>query len=171
MLNSLDRGLDWFERVLYLGAAAALALMMVSISADALGRYLFTQPVRGVYELNELYLLTATVYLSIARAQRLDEHIAVHAIFLAMPRPVRRVVRVIGRLLSAALFAAIAYKTGGMALQQFEMGNATSGAVTLPTWIGWFFVAVGSAAMTLRLLLQVVFEVCGRDVPGDRPEH
>ena len=170
MLDSLDRALGWVERALYLGAALALAAMMVSISADALGRYLFDRPIRGVYEVNEMYLLTATVYLSIARAQRLDEHIAVDSIYRTMPAWARRLSRGIGRALAAALFAAVAYKTGEMAHSQFVMGNMTSGVVQLPSWIGWFLVFTGSGAMTLRLLLQVVLEIGGR-LPAGADRH
>lgn len=86
MLDILDRGLAWLEKILYLGAALALAAMMLSITADTLGRFLFGRPVAGVYQVNEMYLLPAIVYLSIARAQRRDEHIAVD-VFVAAMRP------------------------------------------------------------------------------------
>lgn len=170
MLDTLDRGLERFEKALYVGAALALAVMMVSITADALGRYLFARPIPGVYEINEMYLLTATVYLSIARAQRRDEHIAVDSIYRRMPILARRLSRGVGRALAAAFFAAVAYKTGEMALRQFAMGNMTSGVVQLPGWIGWFLVCLGSGAMTLRLLLQLVGDGLGR-LPAGEPGH
>ena len=159
MLSKVDHGLAWLEKVLYFGAATALGLMMVSIAGDALGRYLFSQPIRGVYEVNEMYLLTAVVYLSIAQAQRFNEHIAVTSIYDKMPAFAQRVARVVGRSLTTALFAAISFKTGEMALHHYVMGNETSGVVSLPSWIGWSFVGFGSGAMTLRLLLQLVSDI------------
>ena len=164
MLSRLDRGLAWLEKVLYFGAAAALALMMVSIAGDALGRYLFSHPLRGVYEVNEMYLLTAIVYLSIAQAQRFNEHISVTSIYEKMPALVQRAARIVSRSLTAALFAAISFKTGEMALEQFVMGNMTSGVVSLPSWVGWFFVAIGAGAMTLRLLLQLFSDIANREL-------
>jgi len=163
MLDKLDRGLNALERLLYLGAAIAMALMMVSITSDALGRYFFDAPIKGVYEVNEMYLLTATVYLSIARAQRMNEHISVQTVYQVMPGWGQKTTRLTWRPAAAVVFAAIAYKTGDMALDQFMRGNRTSGVVELPSWIGWFLVSLGSTVMCLRLVLQVVFDLCGRD--------
>lgn len=167
MLDILDRGLAWLEKILYLGAALALAAMMLSITADTLGRFLFGRPVAGVYQVNEMYLLPAIVYLSIARAQRRDEHIAVDVFVAAMRPGPQRLLKGLGRVLAIGIFGVIAYRTGEMAQRQFAMGNVTSGAILLPAWIGWFVVAVGSAAMTLRLTLQVLFDIVGRH-PADR---
>lgn len=171
MLSILDKGLGWLEKVLYFGAAFALALMMVSIAGDAMGRYLFSHPIRGVYEVNEMYLLTAIVYLSIARAQRLNEHIAVDSLYQKMPQVAQRVTRFTGRALSTALFAAIAYKTGEMAHEQYVMGNMTSGVVSLPSFVGWFLVAIGSGAMTLRLLLQTVSDILNKPLQAEAPQQ
>lgn len=167
MLDRLDQGLSALERLLYFGAAAAMGLMMVSITVDALGRYLFGAPLKGVYEINEMYLLTATVYLSIARAQRNNEHIAVNTLYDVMPGWAQKSTRIVWRLLAAAVFAAIAYKTGDMALEQFVRGNRTSGVVELPSWIGWFVVALGSSTMTLRLVLQLLLDLAGRYRPSE----
>lgn len=161
MLDFLDRGLGWLEKILYVGAALALAAMLVSITADAMGRFLFNRPVMGVYEVNEMYLLPAVVYLSIARAQRFNEHIAVD-VFVAPMRPgLRRLLLGVGRLLALGLFVAIAYRTGEMAHRQFIRGNVTSGSILLPAWIGWAVVSVGCAAMSLRLALQILFDILG----------
>ena len=166
MLSVMDKGLGWLEKVLYFGAAFALALMMVSIAGDAMGRYLFSKPIRGVYEINEMYLLTAIVYLSIARAQRFDDHIAVDSLYQKMPQIAQRITRFLGRLLSTALFATISYKTGEMAHEQFVMGNMTSGVVSLPSFLGWFLVAIGSGTRTLRLLLQTVSDGLNKPLPA-----
>lgn len=163
MLNRLDRWLGWLEWILYLGAATALALMMITISADTLGRYLFSRPISGVYEINEMYLLTAVVFLSIARAQRFNRHIAVHSIYEVLGDGLQRLTRIVGRLLSVSLFCALAFKSGEMALAQFVMGNMTSGALALPTWVSWFFVWIGASAMTLRILLQLTFDILNKN--------
>lgn len=168
MLDILDRGLSWLERILYVGAALSLVAMMLSITADAMGRFLFGTPVAGVYEVNEMYLLPAIVYLSIARAQSLNEHIAVDVFVGGMRPALQRLLLGLGRLLAIGLFAAIAYRTGEMAHRQFVMGNITSGAILLPAWIGWFVVSVGCVAMTMRLTLQVLFDIVGRR-PADKP--
>ncbi len=167
MIARLDAGLAWIEKILYIGAACALALMMLSIAGDALGRYLFDKPIAGVYEINEMYLLTAIVYLSIARAQRLNQHISVESLFHLMPHWAKRMSRTVGYFLTFGLFAAIAIRTGEMAYEQFIFGNRTSGVVSLPSWGGWFLVSIGSGTMTLRLCLQLISSVLRRDVFED----
>lgn len=163
MLDRLDTGLGVLERVLFFGAALAMAMMMVSITLDTLGRTFFGTPIKGVYEFNEMYLLTATVYLSIARAQRNNEHITVNTLYDIMWPWAQLLTRICWRLLTIGVFCAVAYKTGDMALDQFLRANRTSGVVELPSWIGWFLVALGSAVMVLRLILQVIFDLSGRN--------
>lgn len=169
MLKTLDFALRVIEGALYVGAAVCLALMMLSISGDALGRYAFDKPLPGVHELTEMYFLAGVVFLSIARAQRLGKHVSVESLEAGFPPALQCTTRIFGRALGAALFVIIALKAGQMAWNQFSMGNMTSGALALPSWIGWFVVSIGSATLVLRLLHQILEGLFG-DQSNDTPQ-
>jgi len=170
MMKILNSALIVVEGALYVGAAVCLALMMLSISGDALGRYILGTPLPGVHELTEMYLLAGVVFLSIARAQRLGNHVAVESFEAFFPKGLRRVTRIVGRALGSTLFFIIAFKSGQMAWNQYMMGNMTSGAVAFPSWIGWFLVAIGSAALVLRLFLQIAQGLVNQE-PDDTGSH
>jgi TRAP-type C4-dicarboxylate transport system permease small subunit len=90
-LKSSEGGV-WLDRTL--GAAAALLLLglMLITTADVIGRYIFSWPLRGAFEITELLLL-ALVFAGLPLVSRADEHVTLDFIDALLGRRARALLR------------------------------------------------------------------------------
>ena len=93
--------LDQFDRVVApaLGALAALVLfaMMMLTCVDVIGRYFFSRPIFGGFELTEM-MLAAMIFLGLPLVTLRNEHVTVDVLDsdhagLAVPHPAHRGLR------------------------------------------------------------------------------
>ena len=68
-MGSLARLLGRIEAVFEYIAIGLLATMMLLVSMDAAGRYLFLSPILGTHEFVETYLMVGVVWLGMAQIQ------------------------------------------------------------------------------------------------------
>ncbi len=173
VIDLIDRAARRIEDALDRLAQVALFIMMVLVCADAGGRYLLDTPVPAAYEMTEMYLMIAVVFLALARNQALGGNVAVD-ILTQLASPSWR--RLLGFLYVASAFLVylgIAYMATRMAVQNFTLGRWTHGAFPLPTGPSWALFAIGAVAMTLRLALQVLRALRGQEIydPGLGGHH
>lgn len=149
----------WLERAEWLFsrlAALALFLMMLSISADAIGRYLFDSPFQGNYEITGLYLMVIVTFLMLSPNHRDGSHVRID--FLAGYFERRwggRYRRLVAALALVAFLPFTAYATieGGEKILALE---TSLGAINYPLYLSYVWLPVGAAVLVLRLALDVV---------------
>jgi len=73
--QGVDRFLALFEKLYMATAMISIFVMMLSISADALSRYLFGSPITGQYEFTQFYLLVILVFMALPRTYIIGGHI------------------------------------------------------------------------------------------------
>jgi TRAP-type transport system small permease protein len=140
--------------VLGLGGNAALLVIMVAVSADAILRYTVNRPVAGTLEATELLLVFA-VFLSLARTQAEGGHIAVGILTERLRGRLRALVNAVTALLGFGLFAAITWATAGMAVRSWRMGEYAPGLIAFPIYPSRVLVALGSFLMCVQLSLEL----------------
>ena len=73
--KKVPRFLELFEKLYMAAAMISIFFMMLSISADALSRYLFGSPITGQYEFTQFYLLVILVFMALPRTYVIGGHI------------------------------------------------------------------------------------------------
>jgi TRAP-type C4-dicarboxylate transport system permease small subunit len=144
------------ENVASLVAAVVLCMVMLIVSADVAMRYVFNRPFGWTYDLISLYLMGALFYFALSPTFAQGAHISVDVIAHRLSPRIRRLLQVIVALVSACLFAAIAWLAADRTLEDFRSGAATSGEILWPTWLSDVLVPLGCALLTARLILHAL---------------
>ncbi|WP_342643725.1 TRAP transporter small permease [Rhodoligotrophos ferricapiens] len=170
-MSRLDRILLAIEGLMGWIGKAALFVMMIAVVCDAGGRYLANRPVPGIYEITELYLMIAVVFLGLGLSQRSGAHVRVELLLEHLPPAVQRALEFIYLLATLAVFAVVTYAAARTSYQNFLFNRWISGAVPIPTGPSWAIAALGSAVFCLRLAFQLV-SLCFSTAPvRQQAEH
>jgi TRAP-type C4-dicarboxylate transport system permease small subunit len=150
------------QRLLETVGAASLAVLMVVVFIDVLGRNVFNRPLPWGTELLEVVLAVMIFALYPLLALR-STHITVDLV--EAPERFKPAQRTLACAVGAALFAVIAWCTGRQALRSAAYGDA-SPLLQIPTaWVLWGMCAL-SAATVLAFLLAM-----GRRAPVAESFH
>jgi len=129
-----------------------LMLLMLYTVIDVVLRYVFNHPFRGSLEITE-FAMSLIVFLGIAYCGWLGGHVAVDILERPLEHPRLRFIPIILTLVSAVLFAAIAWLTAADAI------NASHRISNMMRWPHWPFqtiVAFGAAMYAIVLAIQCV---------------
>jgi len=148
LLKKLARSTDIVSGFLVLA-------MMVHISADVAGRYLFNSPIPLTIEIVSNYYMVALVFLPLASTELRDQHIYVEIIYERLGKQGQRIVLAFVHAVSAVAFATTAVRTWGAALRSWSVGEYTMGAYSIIVWPSRFIVPIGCALLTLVLLAKL----------------
>jgi TRAP-type C4-dicarboxylate transport system permease small subunit len=149
----IERAIDGLAWILALVAGAALLLMMTQMALDVFMSNIFGRPIRGNLEIISVYHMVLVVFLPLAFVERRHEHITVDLFVRLMPRPVVRVINVLGYLLTAAFFAILAWQTLHDALRSFRINEIMMGSIYVTIWPAKFALPIGFFAVMLPSLL------------------
>ena len=158
MLNRCWRLLDFALKVVM---ALFLFAMMAITFVDVLGRYLFSAPVPGGFEIVQ-YLMALVVFASLPLTTAADSHLSV-SLFAGSARGVAAVVlRIFVRLISTIALGMIAWR---MAVQALLLGRSQqiSGYLQLPLApIAWAMAALAALAFIV-MLVKLTSAIGGHD--------
>lgn len=127
--GSLDIGLILQNS---LGVAAGLLLfcLILVTCVDVVGRYFFSVPLSGAFEITEI-LLAALVFMALPLTTERREHIEVDLLNIAISGRTQRVLSAFAGLFSAALLATLAWRLASHSASAFEDGAVTN-ALSIP---------------------------------------
>jgi TRAP-type C4-dicarboxylate transport system permease small subunit len=147
-----------FLRLIALVGGIVLVLLMLYTVADVVLRYAFNRPFSGSLEMTE-FAMVVIVFLGIAYCGWVGGHVAVDILERPLEHPRLRFIPAILTLISAALFAAVAYESADEA---FGAMNRVSNMLRWPHWPFLLTVAFGSALYTIVLVIQAVRGFMGK---------
>jgi TRAP-type C4-dicarboxylate transport system permease small subunit len=139
-------------RFMALAAGGVLMLLMGYTVLDVVLRYGFNRPFSGSLEITE-FAMSAIVFLGIAYCGWVGGHVAVDILERPLEDPRLRFVPVILTLISAVLFAAIAWLT---AVEAVTSMHRISNMMRWPHYPFQFTVAFGSAMYAIVLFVQTL---------------
>jgi TRAP-type C4-dicarboxylate transport system permease small subunit len=137
-------------------AAAGLGAIMLIVASDVGLRYLLGRPWSWAYDVVSIYLTVSIFYLALSRTLREHGHISVDLVQRYMSPKVRHSLNLLICILSAGLFALIAWITLRLAWTQYSAEDVISSVVDWPTWASTIFVPVGTTLIVLRLILTAI---------------
>ncbi|MGE3247256.1 MAG: TRAP transporter small permease subunit [Beijerinckiaceae bacterium] len=138
-------------------ACIAVVLMMLHVTADAIGKYLLAAPVYATQETVQFYYMVALVFLPIAYIARGEGHICVE-LFTQNLRPSSRArLDVFVGVLTLIWLLMIAWYSAEEAIVTTRDGELqeTSNAYLI-VWPGRWFVPAGCAIMALAVVAQLI---------------
>ena len=134
-------------------AAVAVAAMVVLTVADVLLRAVVNRPIRGTYELIELFL-TCSVFLALPAAFLRDEHIVVDVVDGVAPARVP-LLRRIAEIVAVAALGVMAWQSWLVAADAIAFGDVTAD-LALPRLYYWIPVLAGLVGSAIAALVMAV---------------
>ena len=151
MLSALRRIEDGFAIV----AGVTLALVMILVSADSLGRYLFNAPIDIQFELTQNHLLVMATVLAYSWGVREGAHMRVEFVVSHLPAWMQRLVVVMSSAAAAAIFGGVTYYSGIDVIEAWRNNEMTMGVIDWPVVYSRIWIPLGGGLLTLRLLAMV----------------
>lgn len=136
--------------------AVCLFVIMVTVTADALFRYLFHAPISFAYEFVSQYLMVAAFFLALAGTFRIGGHITVDFFSSMMPSRWRRACAAIGDVLMLPVLVIGAYTGARSSIAAWERAEVVmAGGILWPVWVSWALVPIGMSLLVVRVLLHL----------------
>ncbi|MGH6925765.1 MAG: TRAP transporter small permease [Propylenella sp.] len=153
----LKRALDLTVDALTWFACVLTVLMMLHVSADVVGRYVFNSPLVGTIEIVSAYYMAGLAFLPLALITRERSHIIVELFTTWMSRRGRTLVDVIVALLSLVYVVMFTWQTTLLAIDKTGIGEAReAGTGFIPIWQSRWVVPIGFGLMAVYLLIYIV---------------
>ena len=154
MFKDIIENISRLSKYLSYVAGFVLIAMMLLTTADVAGRYLFNSPILGGFEVTE-FTMVCLVFCSLAYTQSKKAHVAVDILANLLPPKGQRFIDIINYLISFLILALITWKS---IERGFEvMANKESSAILqIPVYPFMFLVALGSAALCLEYLKDMI---------------
>jgi TRAP-type C4-dicarboxylate transport system permease small subunit len=161
-----------FEKFLTaIGGGILLMAMMLLVTADVMGRSLFSKPVQGTTELTE-FIMVALLYLSLAHTQALKGHINVDIFLSYFKKRTRLGFDLIIYLLGLLLFTLITWQGTLAAIKAWAFWETTFGVIPFPLFPTKVLVPLGSFLVCLRYLIDIkngIKSLAQKESPLARP--
>lgn len=134
------------------GCCGFLLIGLVGLTvADVIGRYVFSAPLAGAFELTEL-MLGALVFAALPLTTLAGEHVEIDMAFAISPPPVRAIMLWLRGLVSTAALWTIAWRLVLHGSRLAEDG-ATTNALSIPLGpFGWFTATMAALSGLLALV-------------------
>lgn len=160
----MSRTINLFDQIFIRIAQLSLLVMMLSISADALGRYAFNRPLQGSFEFTSLYLMVIVTFLAMPASYSAGGMVRLDILSAPLSRIPWHLSERINTFAGAAVFGFIAWHSGHEALEKFISRDTTFGVIQFPMYWSYVWVPLGCGLMAIRLTHEFVFPVI-------RPAH
>ena len=147
--DGLNKGLGWLVSASAMASATIVVVLMVLVTADVTGRYVFNNPVPMTYEVGA-FMLVFVVFLGMAYTQRMGSHIRVEFLTLRMTPKVRASFNLLAYTLGILLYGAIFYQGFRWAYDGFQIGEYVAGLVNIPKWPSMFVVPFGALLLCFQ---------------------
>jgi TRAP-type C4-dicarboxylate transport system permease small subunit len=144
------------ENGIHIFAYISVFVMMLAITTDAIARSFFNSPIQGTYEVVGMYLMVIVVFLGISHSFKKGEHVNITLLYQYFSEKTKLFVDSFGLLLSILFFSIIALKGYEMTYEAWINNHYTFGIVTLPMFLSYIWVPIGTGVLTLRLSIELV---------------
>ena len=128
-----------------------LFFMMLLITVDVTGRYVFSSPIPGTLEFTE-FLIVFVVFFSMAYVQLTKRHICVELVTQRLPRRTADGLAVVVYLIAALFFVLMCWQSWHSGLSAWEYREASDGLVQIPVYPPKLAIPFGAALIAIQML-------------------
>jgi len=129
--------------------------MMLLVTADVLGRYLFNNPIHGTTEVIE-FMMVALLYFTLAHTQAAKAHIRVEMFISRLPPKTQLLCQEMAYILGFILFALITWQGIGSAAKAWKVWETTFGVILFPLFPAKVLIPIGSFLLCLRFFMDIM---------------
>ncbi len=148
-----------------LGAICAL-LMMVHVSADVIGRFVFHRPVHATLEVVEHIYMVCLAFLPVAMIQLDREHLLIELFIADAHSRIGRVATLIGSLIAFSMSALIGWKTFEIAIEKTRIDEVLYLVDSfLPVWPVRWVIALAFVFSSIVLIAQIIEDILALGKP------
>lgn len=158
MASFISTGFNVTLELLMVVSWAIVGFIMVLITADVLGRYLFSTPIIGTLELTEA-IMPFAIFFALAHAQASGGHIRVSVVTGRLPYRLGQWVDILAHVVALAFFGFLTWYSGMTAVESWQYREASEGLLRIPLYPAKFGISIGSAAMALQLVRDLLSRV------------
>lgn len=158
----MNRLLHILELIFMRVAQLSLLIMMFSISADALGRYVFNRPLQGSFEFTSLYLMVIITFLAMPAAYATGGMVRLDVLKGPLSRIPWHLSERFNTFAGALVFGFVAWHAGHEAFEKFASRDTTFGVIQFPIYWSYVWVPLGCGLVALRLAYECIFPASGQ---------
>jgi len=130
-------------------------IMVLIVTANVVGRYLFRRPLIGTVEVEE-FMLLVLVFFGIGYAQIKKRHVSITTLVDRLPRKAQLVINNVTFLPSLIAFSLITWQSLAMA-ETYRIKGVSSLFLEVPLWPFLCVLAIGTGVLCLTLLNDFIF--------------
>lgn len=152
---AVRKAVDGLATGLNLLAAGCLLILILSASVDVAVRTVTSQGVAGVIEYGEVFLVSLA-FLSMARTQQRDGHVAVDLVVSRFRPRLAAGVELAAMSVVLLVLLWVTWASLGQAIASVQTGEHRIGVVEAPVWPARIALVVGMAALSAVVALHLV---------------
>jgi TRAP-type C4-dicarboxylate transport system permease small subunit len=137
-----------------IGIVASGFLMLV-ITADVVGRLLFSRPIPAIVSIAE-YVLVIAVYCGVAYCGLVKGHVNIDLILPKLPERARVIINSVTSLASLAVLSVIVWRAALMVVDSRTSGEVSRDSLAMPVWPFRTVLVIGIAMFCLVLVIEIV---------------
>lgn len=161
------------ELAIEIPAVLVTFVMMVHITANAISRTFFNNPLPNTLEITQYWYLPIVAFLGFIAAQLRGQHVAADLLYERFPDVTKRFVLAVMFLLASVVSLGFARFGWDEALHAMDI-EKTAGVSELPAWQPYFLAPVAFAALTVQFAYAAIHAlvrgVDGEGMVGDPEE-
>jgi len=143
--------------------ALCIVLMMLNVTADVTGRYLFNAPLPGTTVFVANFYMIILVFLAIGVAEEKKAHISVEFLTDMMPKRVQGILSIFSGLLTVAVIGLVFVAGWTEAVKKTDSGaTVVQGSQMLQVWPSYWLIPIGAAFMATVAAYRVITKVTGQ---------
>ncbi|WP_436698047.1 TRAP transporter small permease [Nocardioides sp. BYT-33-1] len=137
------------ELAIEVPAVLVTFVMMVHITANAISRTFFDNPMPNTLEITQYWYLPIVAFLGFIAAQLRGQHVAADLLYERFPAVTRKYVLAVVFLLAAAVSLGFARYGWDEAVHAMDI-RKTAGVSDLPAWQPYFLAPIAFASLTVQ---------------------
>lgn len=152
---------SFLDRIVTYGgyiSAALIFLLMLLITTGVIFRRVIEHPLVFIEEYSA-YLMVFCVYLGGAYTLQHDAHIRVDVITSRLSEKWNLILRAATSLVAVIYGAVLTWKSAALVIYYYQVHETALTVMETPTWIPCSIIPVGTAILTLQMLLSAVRDV------------
>ena len=161
-MQMIGRVLAGMIRLLTWVGMLAVILMMLQITIDGAGKYLFNAPIPATISMVSNYYMVVVAFIPIAYVETRNEHITVEVVTEFLPIRTRYHLYSWTYLLSAVVYGLLTYKTWMEANKSFQAGSfIVEQGYKVVIWPSYYLLPIGTGLMTAVLIYRWIIYITG----------
>ncbi len=163
-MNHIEILLKKINQVITLIGGAAIALMMIHVTADIVARFFINKPLPGTITFVAHYYMIIAIFLPLAYTEQCKAAISVELISGFFSPKMNRFVDMFGSLFVSVTAFLITYVSWGVALKNLASKTSVmQGDYTIPTWPSYFILCFGAGLLGVYCLVKFLLYLMNKE--------